>query len=81
MSLQPLTVRRKHEYGRSGKNYASETQTYATERIISAVPSICKKEGVSDGLVNSEVLIDDGHGNTKLWCTETAAEIEALDDA
>jgi hypothetical protein len=65
-----------------GKNYSSESQTYATERIISAVPSICKKDGVSDGLVNSKVTIDVGQGANVLflWCTETAAAVEALDD-
>jgi hypothetical protein len=81
MSLHPLTVRRRHEYGRAGKNYASESQTYASERIIYAIPSLCKKEGVTDGLVNSQVRIDDMHGGTELWVTQTVAEIAALDDA
>jgi hypothetical protein len=82
MSLQQLTVRRaKTHFGR-GKNYDSESQTYAVERIISAVPSICKKDGVSDGLVNAKVTIDTGQGANVLylWVTETAAAVEALDD-
>jgi len=80
MSLELLTVRRKKNSLRS-KNYASESQAYEISRIIYAIPSVCKKDGISDGLVNAEVCIDGGAGNNiVLWVTETVATIEAFDD-
>ena len=81
MSLENFTVRRKREHNLRAKNYASETQVYDTARIVYAIPSISKKDGVTDGLVNTEVKIDDGEiGGIKLWVTELVATIEALDD-
>lgn len=82
MSLQPLTVRRSREKFGRATNFSSESQTYDVSRIISAVPSVCKKDGISDGLVNSKVTLDQGDGANVLylWCTETVAAIEQLDD-
>lgn len=84
MSVEALTVRRaRYQFESRGRNYSSESQGYATERIVSAIPSVCKKDGASDGLVNSHVIIDTGStkGYLNLWCTETATEVIALDDA
>lgn len=82
MSLQTLTVRRVREHLKRGRNYSSEGQAYDTTRMISVVPSVCKKDGASDGLVNAKVTIDIGQGANVLyvWTTETAAAIEDLDN-
>lgn len=83
MSLENFTVRRRKIGARRAKNYASEVQVYNTANIVYAIPSVCNKDGISDGLVNSEVLIKGAasEGDVKVWCTQTVAQIEALDDA
>jgi hypothetical protein len=81
MTLVSLTIRRKREkLTGSAKNFSSEAQVYNDTRIISAVPSICKKDGTSDGLVNSLVTIDQNEGSNTilLWCTETVSAVAAL---
>jgi len=80
MALVPLIVRceKDQPVGRS-KNLASVSYIVDSSRIL-AVPSVCKKNGTSDGLVNSKVILDvSGNGNQKhLWCTQTVVEIAAL---
>lgn len=81
MSLVSLTVRgSKRKFDRSIKNFSSEAQGYDDTRIISVVPSLCKKDGVTDGLVVSRVQIDDGNGENQLslWVTQDVATIVAL---
>jgi hypothetical protein len=81
MALAEITVRRRKEkLNGSAKNYASESQAYDTTRFISAIPSICKKDGQVDGLVNAMVEVDQGDGaNTVvLWVTETVTAVAAL---
>jgi hypothetical protein len=77
-ALISLTVRREREIHRHGRNLASEVQVVNDTTVVRVVPSICKKEGVSDGLVNSRVTINDGTGITYLWCTQDVATISAL---
>lgn len=83
MSLETFTVRRSRRRFESGHNYASEAQVYESTRIISAVPSISKKDGKTDGLVNTKITYDEGMGENVLflWVTDLVATIEALDDA
>jgi len=79
MALVQLTVRRKRQLiGRQGKNYASVAFAVDDSAIKLAEPSICKKDGASDGLVNSKVLVEVGNDKYQLWCTETVTAILAL---
>jgi hypothetical protein len=79
MSLVPVNVRRAREANCRGINYSTTTVFAVDDSVIKlAVPSICKREGVSDGLVNSMVTISiDGH-ITYLWCTDTVTTIYGL---
>lgn len=79
MALVALTVRRERPavIG-SGKNLASVEYAVDDSTIKLGVPSVCKKDGKSDGLVNSKVTIVAGDEKTYLWCTETVTEILAL---
>lgn len=78
MALVQLTVRRSKLNERSGKNKDSETQTIDDAIGLYAIPTLCKKEGISDGLVNSEVKWAMGRDIHKVWVTETVDEIAAL---
>ncbi len=79
MALVALTVRRKRQLiGRSGKNYDSVEFAVDDSAIKMAEPSICKKDGVSDGLVNSVATVEVGDGVLNLWVTETVTAILAL---
>lgn len=80
MALVALNVRRTRELvGKSGKNYDTTTEFAVDDTAIKlSEPSICKKDGKSDGLVNSKVLIEVGNKTTALWVTETVTEILAL---
>lgn len=80
MALVSLTVRRARTKLGNGTNFASVARAVNDSRIIQAVPSICKKDGTSDGLVNSVVEVDNGNGTDilYLWCTETVSAIAAL---
>lgn len=78
-NLEGLTVKRK-KVGIKGKNYASEAQYYSTANITYAIPSISKKDGVTDGEVHSEVFVNDEEEGIKLWCTNTVADVEALNE-
>jgi len=80
MALVALNVRRKRELvGQSGKNYSTTTEIAVDDTAIKlAEPSICKKDGKSDGLVNSVAFIDVGNKITAYWVTETVTEIIAL---
>ena len=62
----------------SGKNKASVEYAADDSVIKFAVPSVSKKDGVSDGLVNSKVTISVGNKETYLWVTETVTDILAL---
>jgi hypothetical protein len=79
MALVSLTAR-KVRYGtaKSGKLYDSVAFGVDDENIVLVVPSICKKDGVSDGLVNSKVTVFDGDDRMQLWCTQTVTEVVAL---
>lgn len=81
MSIETITVRRSKEKFKRGKNLASETHALSTETLLEAVPSICKKDGQSDGLVNSKITISVGGRIIEKWLTEDVAAIIALDDA
>lgn len=80
MALVALNVRRKRQLiGRQGTNYSTTTEFAVDDSAIKlAVPSICKKDGVSDGLVNSKVSVTLGNQIVDLWVTETVTEILAL---
>ena len=83
MSLETFTVRRKRFSSiKKAKNLASVDEVYNSADIVYAIPSICYKEDISDGLVNSEVLIrgTEDTDDVTLWVTQTVATIEALDD-
>lgn len=88
MALENFTVRRirKGSGDGSGKNYDSVTMAFDTVGLL-AFPSVCYKDGVSDGLVNSEIWVRTGGPGAgefgsmiKCWVTQTVAVIEALDD-
>ena len=81
MGLETFIVRRKKVGAGRAKNYNSESQGYQTENIEQVIPSICTKDGISDGLVNSYVKLRTGSGELiQIWCTQTVATIVALDD-
>lgn len=79
MTLVSLTVRRERRgTAKSAKNYDSVAFGVDDENIVLVVPSVCKKDGYSDGLVNSKVTVFDGDDRMQLWCTETVAQVVAL---
>ena len=79
MSLVALTVRRDRPSPiGTAKNKASVEYAVDDSVIKQAVPSLCKKDGVSDGLVNSKVTILIGNSKSYLWVTETVTDIIAL---
>jgi hypothetical protein len=81
MSLELLTVRGKKIGIKNTKRLASVSECYNTTDIASAIPSVCYINGtISDGLVNSEVVIRGGkHGSDiKLWVTQSVSTIAAL---
>jgi hypothetical protein len=74
-----LTMRRYREENGRGINYATSTAITAEDSAVKlSIPSVCKKEGVSDGLVNSHVQLEIGGKRIHLWCTETVAAIANL---
>lgn len=79
-NLEGLTVKRRKVANLRGKNYSSETQYYSTANIKYAIPSISKKDGVTDGEIHSEVFVDDGEHGIKLWCTDTVSDIESANE-
>lgn len=87
MALENFTVRRIRKGSGAGKgtNYDSVTMAFDTVGML-AFPSVCDKDGVSDGLVNAEIWVPTGYGAgehgtiIKCWVTQTVATIEALDD-
>ena len=84
MTLQSVTVTRARQKMRRATNYSSETWAINTDKIITIIPSVCKKDGIVDGITNSRVRIDVGDGPSDyldLWCTETVAAIEGLDNS
>lgn len=79
MALVALTVRRtRPKTLGSAKNYDSVEFAVDDSTIKLAVPSVCKKDGVSDGLVNSKVENVVGGEVTYLWVTEDITAILAL---
>jgi len=83
VSLQSVTVTRARQKMRRAVNYASEVWAINTDKVISIIPSVCKKDGIVDGITNSRVRIDVGDGPSDyldLWCTETVAAIEDSDN-
>lgn len=79
MAIVTVTMRRKREENGRGINYSTSTAIALDDSAIKLViPSVCKREGVSDGLVNSEVQVVIGNRLIHLWCTETVAAIAAL---
>lgn len=78
MALVTITVRRKRVVPiGEAKNYDSVALVLDASKI-EAVPSVCKKDGVSDGLVNSLVTVEKNIGKTYYWVTQTVTEIAAL---
>lgn len=90
MALENFTVRRIRKgsgAGDSRVNYDSVTMAINLDNISIVLPSVCDKDGISDGLVNAEVWVNTGgvgageYGKlVKFWVTQTVATIEALDD-
>jgi hypothetical protein len=83
MSLETFTVCKKRWSSiKKAKTLASVDEVYNSADIVYAIPSVCYAEGVSDGLVNTEVLIrgTEDTDDVTLWVTQTVATIEALDD-
>jgi hypothetical protein len=79
MALVSLTVRgERTQFGTSLKRKASEVQAIDDSCIKRAVPSVCKNEAYTDGLVNSKVTADAGDGVVYLFVTETVSAISAL---
>lgn len=80
MALVALNVRRtRPALNGSGKNYDTTTEIAVDDSAIKlAIPSICKKDGKSDGLVNSKVDITVGGKTSYLWVTEDITAILAL---
>ena len=80
MALVSLTVRREKQLNAGGraKNYDSASYAVEATNIKLAVPSVCKKDNVADGLVNAKVYIEVGERLINLWTTQTVAEIAAL---
>lgn len=78
MAIVQLTVRRERKENGRGINKASEVQGVNDAFVKRVIPSVCKKEGVSDGLVNAMVEISDAHGVVYLWTTETVSTILTL---
>jgi len=87
MALENFVVRRIRKGSGAGKpvDYDSVTMAFDTVGML-AFPSVCDKDGVSDGLVNSEIWVRTGYGAgehgtmIKCWVTATVETIEALDD-
>jgi len=79
MALVPLIVRRERDknLGRA-KNLASVSYVVENTAIKLAVPSVCKKDGKADGLVNSQVSLEIAGNLKHLWCTQTVVDIAAL---
>jgi len=80
MTLVSLTVRRERTKLGRGTNHASVVRVVDDTRIIQAIPSVCKKDGISDGLVNSVVEVDNENGPDilYLWVTQDVTAIAAL---
>jgi len=79
MALVALNVRRARKPNMAGKNYSTTTEFAVDDSAIKlATPSVCKKDTVSDGLVNAKVTIDIGGEVQYLWVTETVTNILAL---
>lgn len=79
MALVPVTVIRSRKRGFNAKTHDSVTFAISTEKSL-AIPSVCKTDAGSNGLVNSHVVTEIGTDMYDLYCTETATEIAALDD-
>jgi len=75
--------RRKMLFDSRGTNFPSgQTEAHATETIRSIVPSVCKTDRGTHGLVMSKVTINTETGEPlHLYCNESVATLAALDDA
>ena len=81
MALHALEVyRSKLKFGQ-GKNYVTPV-CWVVPSKVKAIPSVCKTDAGSHGLVNSLVITNSATPNNPyyLYCTNTTAEIAALDD-
>jgi len=85
MSLESLTVRRIRRGTGSNQWRVEDKSSVAygveTTLIEFVIPSVCVKDGISDGLVNAQVELKSAKwGAVTLWVTQTAADVIALDD-
>jgi len=84
MALQALTVYRSGKKWDSKTNHSTAVTWGASDDAIKvAIPSVCKTDVGTHGLVNSLVIVDSGEPNNPyhLYCNQTAAEVAALDDS
>ena len=79
MSLVAVTVRRAKKKGFNAKNESSATYALGSENVLMAIPSLCKTDAGTDGLVNSHVIAKIDGETWDLWVSQTATEIAALD--
>lgn len=88
MAHELFTVRRIRKGSGDGKakNYDSVSMSFDLTGML-VFPSVCEKDGVSDGLVNAEIWVPHGGPGAgefgsmiKCWVEEAVATIEAYDD-
>ena len=81
MTLVALNVYRQgKKFGSMSNHSTAAAWTVDDSEIKAAIPSVCKTDSGTHGLVNSLVVVDSGIvGNPyHLYCAETTAAIAAL---
>ena len=79
--LVALTVYRSgKKFGQRSNHSTAQTWGAGTNAIQVAIPSVCKTDAGTHGLVNSLVIVESGEvGNPyHLYCSQTATEVAAL---
>ena len=79
MALVTLSVKRRGSFlGKQAENMSTAEDQCVESTLIYAVPSLCKKAGITDGQVNSKVLVLYDKDVLELYCTQTVATIAGL---